>query len=728
MKRNIDIHREIKKYLPLLLFPIFFSIALYILLQNFAIRQFEREEEKTIELFYNQMSAMVRDVDNISLSISSDFSMLSNQGTSNALPFSPENPFDICRQIDIRKSNSPYIDHIYYVSEKDDSIYSDSGYYTYSSLSNILSGVGLSTTDFSKIDKATWGMSTLGNLKEPYYVIPFRDADGQIIGHLLSTISLVTFEDTISSLEAEFACLYAEDFIIPSKPLTTDYSTSDLSSQKSVNQLLGIHVKCFYMERDNYTYLIAISAKEYYKPLVWMIISFVIYSLFIFILDYIYLFNVSQKRYKEMTSLISALPQESNVSSSSYQELVPAVQEALLNAADLREKQEQNAKERIIHSILHHNNTPSILEKYSREIDIPDSGVTYCLAIFTIRDWNNIALETSSPEESYQLAWTIFKTVASQFEGESVHIVCDYDTDTFNALFFGDLDYQIACVETICERICRFMHSEYVISLHASVSSHTQKLSEVPRLLTQAQKLESFSQSINDSSSIISEDLLKSSSASYISGDFFRQEMTLANMLISHKYDLVPTMVASILQEHVTNNNDYDVAMCRLKAISETLAEAILTLKNVDLDLNHFAQRLRNSKSINDLNKEVESIFAELDSSIKASPTVYLEVEKACAYIKDNLSDTNLNVTMISEHVGTIPQRLIPMFQKQLNMGIAEYVNYQRIEKATTLLTTTNLKVHQICDAVGYCNTDTFTRNFRKLRDTTPSEYRRLMQ
>ena len=68
------------------------------------------------------------------------------------------------------------------------------------------------------------------------------------------------------------------------------------------------------------------------------------------------------------------------------------------------------------------------------------------------------------------------------------------------------------------------------------------------------------------------------------------------------------------------------------------------------------------------------------------------------------------------------------MFQKQLGMGIAEYVNSRRIETATGLLTSTRLKVTQISDQVGYCNTDTFTRNFRKLMGLTPTEYRQMNQ
>lgn len=82
---------------------------------------------------------------------------------------------------------------------------------------------------------------------------------------------------------------------------------------------------------------------------------------------------------------------------------------------------------------------------------------------------------------------------------------------------------------------------------------------------------------------------------------------------------------------------------------------------------------------------------------------------------------------MICEAVGIISQRLTPMFQNQFNMGIAEYVNYCRVEQAKQLLTATKLTVKKIGEDVGYSTTDTFTRNFRKLENLTPTEYRRII-
>ena len=200
MKGDISIRQELRKYAPLLLLPLLFSVVLYLFIQGFTLRHMKENAEQTLDRFYAQVSAMTRETDNAARSLNSDFSLLANLPEGSALPYSYDDPFSICRQIDIRKGDSPFIDHIYFVSETSDAIYSDSGYFTRSSLPGILSGLNIREEDFMGIDEPYWNMSAVGFLKEPFYVIPFRSSTGEITGRLLFTISLDTFVKNISSL------------------------------------------------------------------------------------------------------------------------------------------------------------------------------------------------------------------------------------------------------------------------------------------------------------------------------------------------------------------------------------------------------------------------------------------------------------------------------------------------------------------------------------------------
>ena len=52
-------------------------------------------------------------------------------------------------------------------------------------------------------------------------------------------------------------------------------------------------------------------------------------------------------------------------------------------------------------------------------------------------------------------------------------------------------------------------------------------------------------------------------------------------------------------------------------------------------------------------------------------------------------------------------------------------LNYLRINKACELLLSSDAAVIDIAYEVGYNNPKTFTRNFEKLKNTTPGEFRK---
>jgi len=64
-------------------------------------------------------------------------------------------------------------------------------------------------------------------------------------------------------------------------------------------------------------------------------------------------------------------------------------------------------------------------------------------------------------------------------------------------------------------------------------------------------------------------------------------------------------------------------------------------------------------------------------------------------------------------------------FQKAAGMTPLEYVHALRLERAKTLLETTELKLEQIAEKVGYEDTGFFSRLFRRAVGLTPVQYRR---
>ncbi|MNC48907.1 HTH-type transcriptional activator Btr [compost metagenome] len=65
------------------------------------------------------------------------------------------------------------------------------------------------------------------------------------------------------------------------------------------------------------------------------------------------------------------------------------------------------------------------------------------------------------------------------------------------------------------------------------------------------------------------------------------------------------------------------------------------------------------------------------------------------------------------------------MFKKAVGESFVQYLTRLRIEKAKLLLETTEMKIYEIADAVGYTEIDWFYKKFKEYTGTSANEYRK---
>lgn len=106
----------------------------------------------------------------------------------------------------------------------------------------------------------------------------------------------------------------------------------------------------------------------------------------------------------------------------------------------------------------------------------------------------------------------------------------------------------------------------------------------------------------------------------------------------------------------------------------------------------------------------------------KIKPYNYKAIESAIGYIKNNLSD-NLSLQAVSEHVKYSPYHFHKCFKKYTSTTLREFVEEKRIEKAISLLTTTQKNLTQISYECGFSSQAYFSYSFKKKTGLTPREY-----
>lgn len=64
------------------------------------------------------------------------------------------------------------------------------------------------------------------------------------------------------------------------------------------------------------------------------------------------------------------------------------------------------------------------------------------------------------------------------------------------------------------------------------------------------------------------------------------------------------------------------------------------------------------------------------------------------------------------------------IFKQETGYTFVDYLTYYRIKRATEILRSTNTKIYEVADLVGYTDARYFSQIFRKLTGVTPKEFR----
>jgi YesN/AraC family two-component response regulator len=97
-------------------------------------------------------------------------------------------------------------------------------------------------------------------------------------------------------------------------------------------------------------------------------------------------------------------------------------------------------------------------------------------------------------------------------------------------------------------------------------------------------------------------------------------------------------------------------------------------------------------------------------------------IEKIMQYLRDNFTDSNINLTSVAQHFGFNPSYLSRKFKQETGKSFVEFLIKCRMERAITLAGT-DKKMFCTADAVGIPDPNYFGRCFKKYTGISYSEY-----
>lgn len=127
---------------------------------------------------------------------------------------------------------------------------------------------------------------------------------------------------------------------------------------------------------------------------------------------------------------------------------------------------------------------------------------------------------------------------------------------------------------------------------------------------------------------------------------------------------------------------------------------------------------------------ESEGILLQLfsrfitDESIKGDKSARgLPLDTVIRYINQHL-DQHISVQELADLAYWSPDHFTKVFKKVMGLPPCSYIQLKRIERAQSLLLTSDLSIMQIAEKVGIYSPAQFTRLFTKIAQCSPKEYR----
>ncbi len=96
-------------------------------------------------------------------------------------------------------------------------------------------------------------------------------------------------------------------------------------------------------------------------------------------------------------------------------------------------------------------------------------------------------------------------------------------------------------------------------------------------------------------------------------------------------------------------------------------------------------------------------------------------------YIDFNLTE-DLSLNAIATRFSVNASHLSKQFKKEIGKTLTDYVNEKRIVTSLKYLATTEYSVQSVAELVGIYDENYYSRLFRKVQGTTPSQYRKLIK
>ncbi len=166
----------------------------------------------------------------------------------------------------------------------------------------------------------------------------------------------------------------------------------------------------------------------------------------------------------------------------------------------------------------------------------------------------------------------------------------------------------------------------------------------------------------------------------------------------------------------------------------DLIMKSVQSVGSIGIDLKESMSRLdgiyeliNRSESLKKTERIVFSFLEELAAKINEKRSQRggnVTIERMLIYIGEHFQESDLSLDKLAHEFHLSPTYISKQFKEYTESNFIDYLIGIRINASQKLLSGRVMKVNEIAEAVGYVNTRSFLRTFKKYTRMTPLEYR----
>lgn len=485
-------------------------------------------------------------------------------------------------------------------------------------------------------------------------------------------------------------------------------------------------------ESTEYTYMVAIEPLE--TPL--YIYLFVVLIIGCSIVSVLLLWRTIKKNYALVDNILNNLRKHRKPQADGDANEFEFVRRTLNNldmetkrASELIAKQDRQLKANYLSRLLR-GNTKEIetIEAGIREVN----GITFlsdyfAVIQFFIEDYKGLFEGDRQLEEEQQIEIVRFamKNVSEEMAEKQNNRGYMADMEDILTLIVSfapeNAENGMSQVKTLCEDIRKVMGEQLKIKITAAASNVHKSLMGIGIAYQEASAALEYRFMVGKER-LIAADELESGSGGY--GYTFEQEQLLINYIKTGNSQQAKNIVETVFQQVLMLSMPHvEIVRCLCFDMAATLMKAMDETKKYEAMESGGISRLLSCNDVEEMKTEICRVIDGLCVIGEDAKSEKLS-SQVIRFIEENYESHDLSVLYISECMGIHHTYLSNAFKAQTGIGLLEYINRFRVQKAKELLRTTSKSVAEVADLVGYLSDKTFIRVFKRYTEFTPTQYR----